>query len=160
MNLLLADMNRRSVLAVGGAMLSTALAGCSALGGGSDPDPTIEPFRLGRVELENTLQTVQSIGLRVYRDGERVHDRAYRLEAAPTGEVTSTVAPTDEFGCQLGVYTVSACLNEGRWSYVEIPAQYHGHWIELAVEEHGNEPTAVPKIELKELGQWCPETTA
>ena len=150
-------MNRRSALAAGGAMLSTALAGCSALGSDNDSDP--EPFRLGRIQLENTLQTAQSIGLRVTRDDERVHEQTYRLEAAPNDGVTSMDAPTDEFGCQQGSYMASARLNEGSWSQVEIPVQYHGHLVELAVEEHGDGPALSHKVETKEPRRRCVETT-
>ncbi len=151
-------MNRRSALATGSAMLSTALAGCAALGSDTNSGPA--PFRLGHIQLENTLQTAQSIGLRVTRGDERVHEQTYQLEAAPDDGVTTMYAPTDDFGCQQGSYTVSTRLNEGNRTQVEIPAQYHGHLIELAVEEHGDGPALSHKVETKEPRQRCEEPTA
>ena len=124
-----------------------ALAGCSALGE-DDADPGPDPFRLGRIRLENALRTPHEIGLRVDRDGERVHLRTYRLDAAPAeNRVRNRAVPVEEFGCRPGRYELAARLDGDEWTPVTLPAAYAGHLVELEVRDGGDGPSLGQLVE-------------
>ncbi|MFC5970593.1 hypothetical protein ACFPYI_04540 [Halomarina salina] len=150
--------SRRHLLATSTGAL-VALAGCSALGDDVGDDGP-EPFRLGRVQLDNRLETPQEVGLRVERDGERVHDETYRLDAAPAEDRVSTrYAPVKRFGCVRGVYRLEARLGDGDWSGRALSSEYAGHLIELEVREGDTGPEVGILVEAKAPRRSCPGAT-